>query len=166
MSDTNWLNQDKSRTSFDKALKLYIKGRLWSLFLQGGVAYGGFHKWGTPIAGWFIMEHPFNMDDVEGTIILGNLHIKLPKTCHSGPLAVLKSGEQLADSMCQLVASRENPLFLRPNDLLFSPCVREGTVSDTSSHNACWMMAGMQQWQTWSPQRYTNSSRVCWSSAL
>ena len=29
---------------------------------------------GTPIAGWFIREHHFNMDDL-GTPISGNLHI-------------------------------------------------------------------------------------------
>ena len=25
---------------------------------------GGFHKWGYPIAGWFIIEHPIKIDDL------------------------------------------------------------------------------------------------------
>ena len=31
-----------------------------------GLPYGGFHKWGTPIAGWFIMEDLIRMDDERG----------------------------------------------------------------------------------------------------
>ena len=27
------------------------------------LSYGGFHKWGTPIAGWFIRENPIRVDD-------------------------------------------------------------------------------------------------------
>jgi hypothetical protein len=30
---------------------------------------------GTPIAGWFIIEHPIRMDDLRGTSILGNLQV-------------------------------------------------------------------------------------------
>ena len=26
--------------------------------------YGGFHQWGTPIDGWFIMENPITEDDL------------------------------------------------------------------------------------------------------
>ena len=26
--------------------------------------YGGFHKWSIPIAGWFIMDNPIQMDDL------------------------------------------------------------------------------------------------------
>ena len=36
---------------------------------------GGFHKWGTPLAGWFIVEDPIKMDDNWGYPISGNHHI-------------------------------------------------------------------------------------------
>ena len=26
--------------------------------------HGGFHKWAIPIAGWFTMENPTEMDDI------------------------------------------------------------------------------------------------------
>ena len=29
-----------------------------------GLPAKGFHKWGIPIAGWFIMENPTKMDDL------------------------------------------------------------------------------------------------------
>ena len=31
-------------------------------FTQPKLVYEGVHKWGTPIAGWFRMEHPIAMD--------------------------------------------------------------------------------------------------------
>ena len=39
--------------------KKYKKGtKIGSLNLLGGLTYGGFHKWGITIAGWFIIENP------------------------------------------------------------------------------------------------------------
>ena len=28
------------------------------------LVYGGFHKWGSPIAGWFVMENPISINDL------------------------------------------------------------------------------------------------------
>ena len=40
-----------------------------------GVSING----GTPIAGWFIMEHSISMDDDWGTPIYGNHHLNFPR---------------------------------------------------------------------------------------
>jgi hypothetical protein len=37
--------------------------------------YGGFHKWGCPIAGWFLVEHPIKIYDLGVPTILGKPHI-------------------------------------------------------------------------------------------
>lgn len=46
------------------------------------VDVGGSNSMGFPNS-WMIyfMDNPFNMHDLGGTPILGNLHIKLTKTC-------------------------------------------------------------------------------------
>ena len=41
-----------------------------------GLKNGGFQKWGTPIAGWFIMENPsYKWMRTGGTPIAGNSHL-------------------------------------------------------------------------------------------
>ena len=39
---------------------------------------GGSINGGTPTAGWFIREKLMKMDDLEGTPISGNLHMRIP----------------------------------------------------------------------------------------
>ena len=46
---------------------------LWVLYIY--ILYRGFHKWGYPIAGWFIIENPSKNGWFAGTPILGTHHI-------------------------------------------------------------------------------------------
>ena len=46
--------------------------------IHGSYGYGGFHKWGYPIAGWFSswkISHLEMDDDLRGSPISGNHHM-------------------------------------------------------------------------------------------
>ena len=53
---------------------------------------GCFQKIGIPQNGWFVMEHPFKIDDLEVTPIFGNTHRDIPCGVPGNPLPATATG--------------------------------------------------------------------------
>ena len=66
------LEQPGSEKILEADLILLALGFLGAFLMA--LIHGSFHKWGTPIAGWFILENPIRVDDLGVSGFRKSLH--------------------------------------------------------------------------------------------